>query len=121
MTEHQTGAPASSAASAYLTPMAAAISGFTLAVFSLFGNGAWVFPVQVFATSDSFPGDFDNVVIVCGVVQALLAAGGLALSRRVLATAEAGDGARHLAGAAGLVGAVGMLVAVATVVSGIVN
>jgi hypothetical protein len=121
MTEHQSGAAASSAVSAYLTPMAAAIAGFTLAVFSLFGDGAWVFPVQVFATSDSFPGNFDNVVIVCGVVQALLAAGGLALARRVLTTTGAGDSARHLAGAAGLVAAIGMVVAVATVVSGIVN
>ena len=57
MTEHQSGAAASNAVSAYLTPMAAAIAGFTLAVFSLFGNGAWVFPAQVFATSDTFPGE----------------------------------------------------------------
>jgi hypothetical protein len=121
MTEHQSGGAAGSAVGAYLTPMAAAIAGFTLAVLSLFGDGAWVFPVQVFGTSDSFPGDFDNVVIACGVIQALLAAGGLALSRRVLTTTEDGDSARHLAGAAGLVAAIGLVVAVATVVSGLVN
>ena len=121
MSEHQSGAPTRGAISAYLTPMAAAIAAFTLAVLSLSGDGAWVFPTQALATADSFSGDFDTIVIALGVVQAALAGGGLWLARRVLTTPDAGDGARHLAGAAGLVGLIGMVVAVATVISGVVG
>jgi hypothetical protein len=112
MTEPSLPAPASAQSGSPLTPTAFAIAGFTIAVLSLFGDGAWNYPVQVMVnTSDFLDRDLDTSAISLGVVQAVLAALGMLLGQRALATAGESATARHLGGAALVVGGLGLIVA----------
>jgi hypothetical protein len=104
-----------------LTPMAAAISGFTVSAFSLVSNGAWALAIQTMLTSDNgLDASYHTVVVWIGGAQVLLAFLGLALAQRVLATTLPADAARHLAGAAVVVGGIGLLVGLLTMLSGAV-
>ena len=100
----------------WLTPTAAAIAGFTIAVLSLLSNGAWLVAIQAFVTRDGTSG-FSTVVIASGTAQAVLALIALALASR--AVGSPGPAARHLGGAALIVGGLGLVVAALTILAGV--
>lgn len=111
------GASEHGGADGWLTPTAAAIAGFTIAVLSLLTVGAWLVAVQTFITRNG-SSDFNDVVVTTGVVQVLLASAALVLARRGLASNDVT--ARNLGGAAVVLGVLGLAVAFLTVVAGLI-
>jgi hypothetical protein len=105
----------------WLTATAASIAGFTIAVLSLFGNGAWLFPVQVFVVSEYNSGNLGDTATWLGIIQTLLAVLALGLAWRALHASAASQTARHLAGATYVVGGLGLLVGVLTLVAGLTS
>ena len=101
----------------WLTPTAAAIAGFTLAVLTLLTNGAWVLTVQTLISRNG-PSAFEDGVMATGVAQGILAVAALVFARRGLASSA--PVARHLGGAGVLLAALAILVAVLTVFAGMV-
>jgi len=112
---HETSEPGGSA-DGWLTPTAAAIAGFTLAVLSLLTIGAWVVPLQTYITRNGSSA-FEDVVMATGVAQGLLAIAALVLARHGLASSAVA--ARNLGGAAVVLGVLGLAVAFVTVVAGL--
>ena len=55
----------------WLTPTAAAIAGFTVAVLSLLSNGAWLLALQAFIQRNGSAA-FEDVVMATGVGQGVL-------------------------------------------------
>ncbi|WP_121253752.1 hypothetical protein [Nocardioides ferulae] len=104
-------------ADGWLTPTAAAIAGFTLAVLTLFTNGAWVLAVQTLISRNG-PSAYEDGVMATGAIQGVLAVGALVFARRGLASSA--PAARHLGGAGVLLAALAILVAVLTVLAGMV-
>lgn len=101
----------------WLTPTAATIAGFTIAVLSLLTNGTWVLALQMLISSNG-AGSFENVVMATGVVQGLLAAAALLLARRGLASTAVT--ARNLGGATMVLGVLGLGFAVVTVAASLI-
>jgi hypothetical protein len=102
----------------WLTDTAAAIAGFSIAILSLLVNGAWTLAIQTYVDRNG-PGAFEDVVMVSGVAQGLLAIAALVLGRRGVASSAVT--ARNLGGAAVVLGALGLAVAVLIVASGLVS
>lgn len=102
----------------WLTPTAAAIAGFTIAVLSLLTNGAWVLALQSFIARNGSSA-FEDVVMATGVAQGLLATAALVLARRSLASSAVT--ARNLGGATVVLGVLGLVVAFLTVVAGLIT
>src|SRR3954447_9676766 len=100
---HEPGGPADG----WLTPTAAAISGFTIAVLTLLTNGAWVLTLQTFIARNGSSA-FEDVVMATGFVQGLLAIAALALARRGLASSALT--ARNLGGATVVLGVLALVV-----------
>ena len=109
------GSPGYGGSDGWLTPTAAAIAGFTLAVLSLLTIGAWALALQTFINRNG-AGAFTDVVVSTGVTQGLLAIGALVLAGRGLASDVAT--ARNLGGATVVLGVLGLVVAFLTVVAG---
>jgi hypothetical protein len=101
----------------WLTPTAAAIAGFTIAVLSLLTNGAWVLALQTFIARNGSSA-FEDVVMATGVTQGLLAIAALVLATRSLASSAVT--ARNLGGATVVLGVLGLVVAFLTVVAGLI-
>lgn len=101
----------------WLTPTAAAIAGFTVAVLSLLSNGAWLLALQAFIQRNGSAA-FEDVVMATGVVQGVLAIVALVLAKRGLDSSV--DTARNLGGAGTVLGLLALLVAVLTFVAGLV-
>jgi hypothetical protein len=104
-------------ADGWLTPTAAAIAGFTIAVLSLLTNSAWVMAVQAFINRNGSSA-FADLVMATGVAQGLLAIAALVLARRGLESSAVT--ARNLGGAAAVLGVLGLVVAFLTVVVGLI-
>src|SRR3954447_9030074 len=85
----------------WLTPTAAAIAGFTIAVLSLLTNGAWVMALQTYMLRNG-SGALEDVVMAIGVAQGALAILALVLARSGLASSAVT--ARNLGGAGVVVG-----------------
>src|SRR4051812_35401226 len=101
----------------WLTPTAAAIAGFTLSVISLITIGTWVLAVQSFIARNG-PSSFEDVLMVTGVAQSVVAVVAIVLARRGLGSAA--PAARNFGGAGVLLGALGLVGAVLTFAAGIV-
>ena len=104
-------------ADSWLTPTAATIAGFTIAVLSLLTNGAWVLAVQTFMSRNGSSA-FQDVVMATGFIQGLLAIGAISLARRGLASSA--PTARNLGGATVVLGVLGVVVALLTVAAGLI-
>jgi hypothetical protein len=104
-------------ADGWLTPTAAAIAGFTIAVLSLLTNGAWMMALQTFIARNGSSA-FEDVVMATGVAQGLLATAALVLARRGLASSAVT--ARNLGGVTVVVGVLGVAVAFLTIVAGLI-
>ena len=115
----QHGTPSTDAAADnWLTPVAASIAGFTLAVLSLLNDGAWLLALDVFISRNGGAA-FHDTVIAAGVVQGLLAIGALVLAKRALASPEAT--ARNLGGATAVLGVLAVGFALLSIASGLLS
>ena len=92
----------------WLTDTAAAIAGFAIAILSLLVNGAWTLAIQTYIERNG-PGAFEDVVMVTGVAQGLLAIAALVLARRGVASSAVT--ARNLGAPPVVLGALGLAVA----------
>jgi hypothetical protein len=101
----------------WLTPTAATIAGFTIAVLSLLTNGTWVMAMQMLIARNG-AGSFEDIVMATGVVQGLLAGGALVLARRGLDSPS--STARNLGGATVVLGVLAIVFAVLTVAAGLI-
>lgn len=120
-TEHEDDHGPAFGLSTLLTPKASAITGFTLAVFSMMGQGSWTIAVQSFFGTNFGPQDYATTVLVVGVVSLALATGALLLARQVLLQHLGGPPWEdHLARAAVVIAGLGAVFAVVTIVGGIV-
>jgi hypothetical protein len=113
---HGTPEPGGSA-DGWLTPTAAAIAAFAIAVMSLLTTGAWAMALQTFIARNGSSA-FEDAVMATGVAQGLLAITALLLARRGLASSAIT--ARNLGGAAVILGVLGLVVAFLTVVAGLI-
>ncbi|WP_166138726.1 hypothetical protein [Nocardioides ochotonae] len=116
MSEQHGASLADTAADSWLTPTAASIAGFTLAVLSMLNDGSWVLALDTFVSRDG-SGSFHDTVIAVGVVQGLLAIAALILAKRGLASPDAT--ARNVGGATAILGVLGVGFAFLSIASGL--
>ena len=104
-----------------LTPGSAAIAGFTFAVFSVLGQGAWGTALSTLFWGRSYAmGSSIHVLTAWGVGNLIMAGLAVSLGRRTIA-AEADGWASHLARAAVIVAGLGAILAVITIIGGLVE
>lgn len=102
-----------------LTPASAAIAGFTFAVFSVLGQGAWGTALSTLVWGRSYAlGSGIHVLTAWGVGNLIMAAVAVSLGRRTIA-AEPDGWASHLARAAVIVAGLGATLAVITIIGGL--
>ena len=117
MTDHDQGSRTSRSRGALLTPEACAIAGFTFAVLTMTGQGAWTGLVQALFGGSFAAGRISSVFASVFVATLLLDALALWLARRALAGAStAGSWSGHLARATVVVAAVAAAVAALSLV-----
>ena len=118
---HEPSTPGPFAPANLLTPRSTAIAGFTFAVLSMLGQGAWSTALTTLFWGTSYaPGTVPNVMAVWGVGCLVLAALGAWLAHNTLRIADQSWEA-HLARAAVIVAALGALLAVLTIIGGLVH
>ncbi len=104
-----------------LTPPAAAIAGFTFAVFSVLGQGAWGTALSTLVWNNSYAmGSGVHVLASWGFGNLVMAGIAVALGRRSIA-AEPEGWASHLARAAVIVAGLGAVLAVITIIGGLIQ
>jgi len=108
--------------SSLLTPEAASISAFSIALISAAGFGNWFLITTSLFNPSAGPGDLRPQITGAAILLAM-ALGAILLAGRVLRQAEArhAQWARHLAGAAVPVAAIGTLLNAAALIGALLN
>jgi hypothetical protein len=104
----------------FLSPEAASICGFSLAVLSLQGQGSWMTAVGSFFGTRVGLGAYGHVLTVAGLVALALAVAAVLLAGRVVRDGAVVGWPDHLARAAVVLGLLGGVFAVVTVAGGLV-
>ena len=108
--------------SSLLTPEAASITAFSIALISTAGFGNWFLITSSLFNPNTGPGDLRPQIMGAAILLAM-ALGAILLAGRVLRQAEArpAQWARHLAGAAVPVAAIGTLLNAAALIGALLN
>jgi len=108
--------------SSLLTPEAASITAFSIALISAAGFGNWFLITTSLFNPSAGPGDLRPQIMGAAILLAM-ALGAILLAGRVLRQAEArpAQWARHLAGAAVPIAAIGTLLNAAALIGALLN
>lgn len=105
--------------SGLLTGKAAALTGFTLALLSMQGQGSWTTAIQSFFGTTFGPAEYVNVLTIAGVAALAMAVASLLLARRALADDDnEATWADHLGRATMVIGGLGAALALLTIIGG---
>ena len=104
-----------------LTPKAASIVAFTVAVLSLQGQGYWSYSVGRLAEYVYQRGQAELGLLLVTLPPLLLAVTGIVLGRRAVAAGEVASWEQHLGRAAVATGLLGVGIAVLSLVTGVLT
>lgn len=121
-TTEGSGDYAEEAGAPLLTSKASAITGFTLAVLTLWGQGAWSTAIQSFLGTNFGFNEYLNILSLVGLVTLAIAVAGMLLGRRAFTDPDASlSWEGHLGRAAVVLGGLGAVIAVVTVLGSVLG